>query len=109
MQAKSTARFLILCRTRRFRLGRNSVLRPDRDDRDCKDAVYRLLSAICPHSWGKIIDWGTCFLCPDHAWRFEMSEGICINGPKAQMYASPVTARNGHLYAEVPADKTLWV
>ena len=73
-----------------------------------KDSVYRLLSAICPHSWGRIVDWGTCFLCPDHAWRFEMTEGICINGPRAQMYAFPVTERNGRLYAEVPTDKSQW-
>ena len=67
-----------------------------------KDGAYRLLSAICPHSWGTIIKWDTCFMCPDHGWRFEMTEGICINGPRAQMYAFPVTVREGHFFAEVP-------
>jgi nitrite reductase/ring-hydroxylating ferredoxin subunit len=67
-----------------------------------KDGMYRLLSAICPHSWGTILKWDTCFMCPDHGWRFEMTEGICINGPRAQMYAFPVTLRQGHLFAEVP-------
>jgi len=73
-----------------------------------KDGAYHLLSAICPHRWGRILQWDTCFLCPDHGWRFEMGEGICVNGPRAQMYAFPVTARNGRLYAAVPEDKQQW-
>ena len=50
-----------------------------------KGEAYHLLSAICPHSWGRIVRWDTCFMCPDHGWRFEMSEGICVNGPNARM------------------------
>jgi nitrite reductase/ring-hydroxylating ferredoxin subunit len=73
-----------------------------------KEGVYRLLSDICPHSWGQIVRWDNCFMCPDHGWRFELNGGICINGPRAQMYAFPVTVRDGHLYAQVPGDKTLW-
>jgi nitrite reductase/ring-hydroxylating ferredoxin subunit len=67
-----------------------------------KDGAYRLLSAVCPHRWGRIVQWDTCFLCPDHGWRFEFNEGICINGPNARMYAVTVTERDGRLYAEVP-------
>ena len=66
-----------------------------------KDGVYRLLSTRCPHRWGEIIEWNTCFMCPDHGWRFEMSEGICINGPNARMYAVPVTVRDGRLIAQL--------
>ena len=73
-----------------------------------KDGGYRLLSAICPHSWGRIVRWDNCFMCPDHGWRFELSEGVCVNGPRAQMYTFPVTVRHGHLFAEVPEDKTQW-
>jgi nitrite reductase/ring-hydroxylating ferredoxin subunit len=73
-----------------------------------KDGGYLLLSAICPHRWGRIVRWDSCFMCPDHGWRFEMIEGVCVNGPRSQMYAFPVTARNGRLYAEVPQDKASW-
>ena len=75
--------------------------------KDKKDA-YRLLSAICPHSWGRIVRWDNCFMCPDHGWRFELSEGICVNGPRATMYTFPVTVRDGQLYAHIPQDKTTW-
>jgi nitrite reductase/ring-hydroxylating ferredoxin subunit len=67
-----------------------------------KDGAYRLLSVVCPHRWGRIVQWDACFFCPDHGWRFEFNEGICINGPNARMFAVMVTARDGRLYAEVP-------
>ena len=73
-----------------------------------KQGTYHLLSTICPHSWGQIVQWDNCFMCPDHGWRFETKEGICVNGPRAQMYHFPVTLRDGHLYAEVPEDKRYW-
>lgn len=73
-----------------------------------KDGAYHLLSAICPHRWGRVVRWDNCFMCPDHGWRFEMSEGVCVNGPRSRMYAFPVTARNGRLIAEVPEDKARW-
>ncbi len=66
-----------------------------------KDGVYRLLSTRCPHQWGEIIEWDTCFMCPDHGWRFEMSGGVCINGPNARMDAIPVTLRDGRLIAQI--------
>ena len=71
-----------------------------------KDGVYRLLSTRCPHRWGEIIEWNTCFMCPDHGWRFEMSEGICINGPNARMYTVPVTVRDGRLIAQLAQDQS---
>ena len=67
-----------------------------------KDGVYHLLSAVCPHRWGNIIQWDSCFMCPDHGWRFELTEGICVNGPNSRMYAILVTVRDGHLIADVP-------
>ncbi len=73
-----------------------------------KDGVYHLLSAICPHSWGRIVRWDSCFMCPDHGWRFEMNEGVCVNGPRAQMYNFPVTLNEGHLIAAIPEDMTTW-
>ncbi len=71
-----------------------------------KDGVYRLLSTRCPHRWGEIIEWNTCFMCPDHGWRFEMSEGICINGPNARMDAIPVTLRDGRLIAQLAPEQS---
>ena len=67
-----------------------------------KDGVLRLLSSLCPHSWGTVYLEDTCFMCPSHGWRFEYFTGNCINGPIAQMYTFNVTARNGRLYAELP-------
>ena len=65
---------------------------------------YNLLSAVCPHAGGEVVSWGTTFMCPDHGWRFENEEGICINGPNARMDAFPVTPRGGHLFAEIPSE-----
>ncbi len=73
-----------------------------------KKGAYRLLSAICPHSWGRVVRWDNCFMCPDHGWRFELSEGVCVNGPRARMYTFEVTERDGHLYAHIPQDMTTW-
>ena len=70
-----------------------------------KDGVLRLLSSLCPHSWGTVYMEDTCFMCPSHGWRFEPFTGNCINGPIAQMYSFAVTARNGHLFAELPDKK----
>ena len=73
-----------------------------------KAGAYHLLSTICPHSWGTVIDWDTSFMCPDHGWRFERGEGICINGPRSQMYSFTVTVRDGNVYARIPEDKSQW-
>ncbi|MBO55906.1 MAG: hypothetical protein CL886_09625 [Dehalococcoidia bacterium] len=61
---------------------------------------YSLLSDVCPHMWGTIIIRDDCFLCPDHGWRFDLSKGICINGPRSQMYNIDVINRNGILFAQ---------
>lgn len=72
-----------------------------RDDQ----GTYRLLSARCPHQWGVVMEWDNCFMCPDHGWRFELTEGICINGPNARMDFVPVIAREGHLIAQLPGPR----
>ena len=71
-----------------------------------KYGIYQLLSTRCPHRWGEIIEWGTCFMCPDHGWRFEMSEGVCINGPNARMEAIPVALRDGRLIAQLSLEQS---
>ncbi len=69
-----------------------------------KQGVYQLLSNICPHQDGEVVDWGGVFMCPDHGWRFEYSEGVCVNGPIARMVGFPVSVANGRLIAELPDD-----
>ena len=71
-----------------------------------KDGGYRLLSTLCPHRWGEIIEWDTCFMCPEHGWRFEMSEGVCINGPNSRMFSVPVILRDGRLIAQLNQDQS---
>lgn len=61
---------------------------------------YLLLSAICPHSHGQVRHWDTCFMCPDHGWRFALDNGECINGPLARMFSAPVLVRDGRLVVE---------
>ena len=69
-----------------------------------KKGVYQLVSNICPHQAGEVVDWGGVFMCPDHGWRFEYTEGVCVNGPNARMAGFPVSVENGRLIAELPDD-----
>jgi len=64
------------------------------------DKGYKLLSTNCPHQGGEVVDWGSCFMCPDHGWRFEYTEGTCVNGPDAEMYSSPVVVEHGRLIVQ---------
>ena len=68
------------------------------------DDGYKLFSTVCPHAGGEVVDWGTCFMCPDHGWRFAIDSGECVNGPIARMWSYPVTVEDGHLFADVPID-----
>ena len=69
-----------------------------------RKGVYQLLSNVCPHQMGEVVDWGGVFMCPDHGWRFEKTEGICINGPNSRMTTFPVSVESGRLVATVPND-----
>ena len=62
---------------------------------------YQLLSTVCPHQGGEVVDWGSVFLCNDHGWRFEKTEGECINGPYSRMLGFSVTVQQGRLIAEM--------
>ncbi len=63
---------------------------------------YLLLSAVCPHQGGQVSDQGSGFLCPDHGWRFEYTQGECVNGPRSRMDSYPVIVQDGRLIAELP-------
>ena len=62
---------------------------------------YLLLSTECPHSGGRVSNQGTVFMCPDHGWRFEQTQGECMNGPNSRMISFPVTVHEGHLIADL--------
>ena len=69
-----------------------------------RDGKYRLLSMVCPHAYGRVVKWDKSFLCPDHGWRFEEGQGICVNGPRSQLFYHEVVVANGRLLAHIPAD-----
>ena len=69
-----------------------------------RDGKYRLLSMVCPHAYGRVVKWDKSFLCPDHGWRFEEGQGICVNGPRSQLFYHQVVVTNGRLVAHIPAD-----
>ena len=62
---------------------------------------YLLLSTVCPHQGAKVTNWGKTFMCKDHGWQFEQTQGVCVNGPRAQMFSVPVTVQEGHLMADL--------
>lgn len=62
---------------------------------------YLLLSRECPHQGGEVTDRGDAFACPDHGWRFEHTQGECVNGPLSRMLSYPVTIQDGRLVAEL--------
>ena len=62
---------------------------------------YLLLSRICPHPGSVVTDEGKAFSCPNHGWRFEHTQGECVNGPRSRMYSYPVTVQDGQLIANM--------
>ena len=69
-----------------------------------RDGQYRLLSMVCPHAFGRVVKWDKSFLCPDHGWRFEEGQGVCVNGPRAQLFYHDAKVENGRLIAQILAD-----
>lgn len=62
---------------------------------------YLLLSTICPHQGSVVSNEGKVFMCPNHGWRFEHTQGECINGPRSRMRSYPVTVQDGRLIADL--------
>ena len=69
-------------------------------------AGYRLLSTICPHQGGTVVDEGTRFQCPIHNWQFDRSTGRCLNAPSRTLTSYPVVIDNGRLLVELPSDRS---
>lgn len=64
---------------------------------------YKLLSTVCPHQGGEVMDEGDdVFTCDGHGWQYEKTEGLCINNPGFRMKAFLVTVQDGRLVALVP-------
>ena len=64
---------------------------------------YKLLSTVCPHQGGEVMDEGDdLFICDGHGWQYEKGEGTCITRPDFRMKAFLVTVRENHLFALVP-------
>ncbi|MGH9944782.1 MAG: Rieske 2Fe-2S domain-containing protein [Pyrinomonadaceae bacterium] len=66
-------------------------------------AGYQLLSTVCPHQGGEVLDKGACFECPHHGWRFAHDTGRCLNAPAHGLSTVPVVVRDGRLYVEALA------
>jgi len=64
---------------------------------------YKLLSTVCPHQGGEVMDEGDdLFVCDGHGWQYETSEGTCVDRPDFRMKAFLVTVKEDHLVALVP-------
>jgi|GEM_PF-425863 len=64
---------------------------------------YRLLSKVCPHMGGCVVDTGAAFECPTHGWKFERESGRGINVPRSRLASFPVFERGGELFAKLPS------
>ncbi len=63
---------------------------------------YKLLSTVCPHQGGEVMDEEGPFTCDGHGWQYDKTEGVCINNPDFRMKAFLVTVQDGRLVALVP-------
>ncbi len=66
-------------------------------------AGYKLLSTLCPHQGGEVMDEGDdMFVCDGHGWQYEKAEGTCVNRPDFRMKSFLVTVQQDRLVALVP-------
>ena len=64
---------------------------------------YKLLSTVCPHQGGEVMDEGDdLFVCDGHGWQYEKAEGTCVGQPDFRMKAFLVTVQENRLIALVP-------
>ena len=64
---------------------------------------YKLLSTVCPHQGGEIMDEGDdLFVCDGHGWQYEKSGGSCPGRPDFRMKAFLATVQEGRIVALVP-------
>lgn len=72
---------------------------------DYQSAIPKLYSSNCPHQGGTVAysEKESCFVCPVHQWRFDVSTGRSINAPKYKLKTFPVYEKAGKLYTNIPA------
>ena len=64
---------------------------------------YKLLSTVCPHQGGEVMDEGDdLFTCDGHGWQYDKGEGICVTRPDFRMKSFLVAVQENHLFALVP-------
>jgi CMP-N-acetylneuraminate monooxygenase len=68
---------------------------------------YRLLSTVCPHMAGEVVDSGTVLECRHHGWRFDRLTGEGVNVSGSRLTAHPVSVRDGRLVAQMPTAAAL--
>ena len=66
-------------------------------------ASYKLLSTLCPHQGGEVMDEGDeQFVCDGHGWLYEKTDGACTGRPDFRLKAFLVTVQENRLIALVP-------
>ncbi len=66
---------------------------------------YKLLSTLCPHQGGEVMDEGDDqFVCDGHGWQYEKADGTCLSRPDFRMKAFLVTVQGNRLVALVPEE-----
>ena len=64
---------------------------------------YKLLSTLCPHQGGEVVDEGDdLFVCDGHGWQYDKTDGKCASRPDFRMKSFLVTVQENRLVALVP-------
>jgi len=64
---------------------------------------YKLLSTLCPHQGGEVVDEGDdLFVCDGHSWQYDKTDGKCASRPDFRMKSFLVTVQENRLVALVP-------
>ncbi|HEY0827044.1 MAG TPA: Rieske 2Fe-2S domain-containing protein, partial [Bacilli bacterium] len=61
----------------------------------------QLLSSICPHAGGTVMNYGSSLVCPLHYWSFDKSTGVCTTFPSVGLETIEVTERDGYLFTAI--------
>ena len=63
---------------------------------------YKLLSTLCPHQGGEVVDEGDdLFVCDGHGWQYDKTDGKCASRPDFRMKSFLVTVQENRLVALV--------
>ncbi|MFD0717526.1 Rieske (2Fe-2S) protein [Paenibacillus sp. GCM10027626] len=62
------------------------------------EAVYRLVSAICPHAGGYVRPYNGELICPLHFWSFDAVTGESTNMPGEALECQPLEVVDGELF-----------